>query len=100
MCKTTLVIGETISLAQHKLDLIVGEMKYKDLKEVNKTRYSYNVKLKNGDQFLAVSAENQLIGLRFDKALIEENVDNQIIKRWILPYIQNVSDIEYWKAYE
>ncbi len=100
MTQTTLIIGKTIDSAQHKLDLIVGEFKYKTLQEVHKDRYSYRVRLKNGDRFFAVSGEKQLIGLQFDNALIEKNVDDQIIKRWILPYVRNILNIEYWKAYE
>ena len=101
MTQTTLIIGKTIDSAQHKLDLIVGEFKYKTLQEVHKNRYLYRVRLKNGNKYIAVPGlENAIRGIRFDKALLEVGLDKKLIQECILPFILNPSNIEYWKAYE
>lgn len=101
MSELILVIGKTKKSSWYKLDLILDEFKYKEVESVNKNNYLYTVSLKNGNKYIALPGLDEAIrGIKFDKALLEIGLDKKLIQKCILPFIFNLSNIEYWKAYD
>ena len=102
MGDTILVIGKTKRSAYHKLDSILGELKYKEVESVNKGNYSYRVYLKNGDVYFATRGiESAIRGISFDKVLLDIELDKNLIQKYILPFISDPTNVVYWKeSYE
>jgi len=99
---TTVIVGKTQRRAFEKMDLILGEFKYKDIKKILKQSWEYRISLTNGDEYIAIeSSELNLRGRRFRdnniKFLIEKGVDLKTLEKLIIPFLFTEKySMEYW----
>lgn len=80
-----IVFGNTIGRARNKLDEILGELKYKEVKQVKKSKSGYTIELNDGTFYRTVSASNNARGYKCEKAFIDYNIDIEIIQNVIEP---------------
>lgn len=101
MSELILVIGKTKKSSHDKLDLILGEFKYKEIESINKNNYLYTISLKNGNKYIAIPGlDNAIRGMKFDKVLLEVGLNKKLIETYVLPFISDLSNIEYWEVNE
>ena len=85
--KKYLVYGVTKERGFAFLENLIGEMKYKEIKQVKRNSHDFLVELANGDIYQVVSASQNSRGHKCDKAYVDRSVDLEILNCVIKPAI-------------
>jgi hypothetical protein len=92
------VVAQTIDRAREYLKYLVGEIQYKYIYKVTDSKYEMIVEMKNGDIYQTIPASQSSRGHRFNKAYVEEGVDQEIIDCIIRPcLIGDDSELIYFE---
>lgn len=83
-----IIYGSTKERAYEKLDQILNDMRYGDVKRVRKSDIHFSVELKNGDCYLALATTDNARGHRWqyafvDRLISEEMLDNVVFAKFI-----------------
>ena len=93
------VFGKTIKDGTIKLNEIIGEMKYKDVKYF-KEQPNAKAILRDGTIYKVLPAGENVRGHKFNRAIISHNVDDETFYTWIVPcfypYPNNYQDVIEW----
>jgi hypothetical protein len=91
------IFGKNTAEAKEFLENIVGEMKYKEVKNVIKFPPSgYEVNLINGTTYRVLVAGDVVRGHKIDKAYVSRNVSVDFINRVLIGLFLGDVDIEYF----
>ncbi len=86
-----LVFGVTKERAVFFLKTLIGEMKYKDIKEVRQSKginLDLEVILTNGDRYQVASATDSSRACKADRVYIDTNIDSEFIMNVIEPMVR------------
>lgn len=84
-----LVFAKNIQKGINFLDNLIGELKYKEVKNVIKDKNGMFVELHNGETYKVVLATLCSRGHRCDKAYIEKGIDEEILNKVIYPCLSH-----------
>ncbi|MDD4805051.1 MAG: hypothetical protein PHN69_07990 [Candidatus Pacebacteria bacterium] len=79
-----IVFGKTKESARKYLMNMVGEMKHKEVDKIYNTYNKTIVKLLNGDIYTSICANENIRGIKCDKAYIEANIGSEILNNLVL----------------
>jgi hypothetical protein len=83
--RQNLVFAKTREKGIAFLEYLVGEMKYKDIKHVRKSKQEMEVELTDGTIYQVVSASDNSRGYRCQKAYVQRSIDYEILDNIIYP---------------
>ena len=85
MNKRIIVYGLTRDKANNKLQQMLDDMRYVDVKDVKKGINDFRVDLKNGDHYIAVGANDSVRGYRWQYAIIDRAIDQETLDTIVFP---------------
>lgn len=97
--KTIAFFHPDIQKSTTKLEEVIGEFKYKEVKRVRRFSGGMMVEaeLTNGDRYIAVQAFGDLgRGLRLDEAHVSKETEVEYILKVVAPMLKEQSGIQYF----
>ncbi len=98
MEKVIAILGKTIDQGNQKLKEIIGEMKYKNVKCL-KYGSKLEAELQDGTIYKVLPANEGIRGYKFNKAIISELIDKNILDNLVYPcmlYADNLEESIEW----
>lgn len=87
------IFAENISNGIKYLEEIIGEMKYKEVREFS-VNPNQTVKakafLKNGDEYFVLPTDDSVRGFRWDKAIVSRNLSSNVLLRILSGFTEGV----------
>ena len=80
-----IIYGSTRNRAYKKLEKILNNMSYGDVKRVSKSEYYFTADLMNGDRYMAVIANDNARMHRWHYAFIDNLIDIKVLDQIVFP---------------
>jgi hypothetical protein len=87
------IIAKNISVANEVFDKLIGEIKYKDVSRVSKTKGAkWEAVLKDGTLYRVTTHDDTARGHRFTDLYIQKGIDELSLQRVVYPWLINHED--------
>lgn len=80
-----IIYGATKERAYFKLEEILNDIRYGEIKQVKKYDSHFSVELKNGDYYLALSASDNARGHRWQYAFVDRLISQEMLDNIVFP---------------
>lgn len=94
-----IIYGITKERAYEKLQTILDNLRYGDVLKVKKSKYEFEVILKDGTRYRAITASDSARGNKWQFAYIDTLIDDEVINNIVFPSFYNCEKSRLEESY-